>query len=198
MPMKSTLLLHTCCAPCSTHSVARFRAGGWDVTGFWYNPNVHPYVEHQRRRESMTSFSAEIRLPMIWWEDYEMPRFLAAVAAAAARPERCAVCYRMRLERTAAMARERGFEAFSTTLLISPYQDHGLLRRTGEEVAEAIGVPFLYEDLRTGWPERGRLTRQYGLYRQQYCGCVYSEWERYREAELPGRPLPGMGGQPTA
>ena len=135
---------------------------------------------------------------MIWWEDYEMPRFLAAVAASAARPERCAVCYRLRLERTAAMARERGFDAFSTTLLISPYQDHDLLRRTGEDVAQASGVPFLYEDLRTGWPERGRLTRQYDLYRQQYCGCIYSEWERYRDAGLPRSHGAGAGSSPPA
>lgn len=177
------LLLHTCCGPCSTYSVRRFRESGWDTTGFWYNPNVHPFMEHQRRRESMAAFATAVLLPMIWWDEYEMPRFLRAVAERAARPERCETCYRLRLERTAVMARERGFDAFSTTLLISPYQHHGLLRAVGEQVAESCGVPFHYEDLRRGWSERGRLTREYGLYRQQYCGCIYSEWERFRTCE---------------
>jgi hypothetical protein len=154
------------------------------VTGFWHNPNIHPYLEHQRRRESMEAYSAQVRLPMIWCEDYPLPHFLAAVAGSPARPERCAVCYRLRLGRTAAMAEERGFDSFSTTLLISPYQDHALLRRIGEAVAEEAGVPFLYDDLRRGWAERGRMTREYGLYRQQYCGCVYSEWERYRKEAM--------------
>lgn len=186
---KSTLLLHTCCGPCSTFPVPHFREAGWDVTGLWYNPNVHPYQEHQKRRESMAAYAAEVRLPMLWCEEYEMPRFLAAVAGGAAKPERCAVCYQMRLERTAAMALERGFQAFSTTLLVSPYQDHALLRGIGEKAAQDRGVRFLYQDLRKGWAERSRLTRQFGLYRQQYCGCIYSEWERYREAQM--RPTAG-------
>ena len=109
------------------------------------------------------------------------------MADRAARPERCQVCYRLRLGKTAAMARERGFDAFSTTLLISPYQDHSLLRQVGEEMAAEYDVPFHYEDLRKGWGERGRLTRQYNLYRQQYCGCIYSEWERYRGDREIGR-----------
>lgn len=109
-----------------------------------------------------------------------MPRYLRLVANSPAKPERCRICYRLRLGKTAAMARERGFKAFSTTLLISPYQDHDLLKQVGEEMGAEHGVNFYYEDLRKGWSERGRLTRQYGLYRQQYCGCIYSEWERYR------------------
>jgi epoxyqueuosine reductase len=105
------------------------------------------------------------------------------VAERAAKPERCHACYEMRLERTAATARQFGLDSFSTTLLISPYQDHALLRQVGEAAGARYGIPFHYEDLRTGWPQRGRLTREYGLYRQQYCGCIYSEWERYGDAE---------------
>ena len=175
-----TLLLHTCCAPCATYSVNRLRGEHWQVTGFWYNPNIHPFTEHQNRRESLVAYSAAVRLPMIWWEPYEMPLFLRRVADSPAKPERCEVCYRLRLGKTAAMARERGFDAFSTTLLISPYQDHALLRQSGEAAGAEHGVPFYYADLRQGWAERGRLTKEYALYRQQYCGCLYSEWERYR------------------
>jgi predicted adenine nucleotide alpha hydrolase (AANH) superfamily ATPase len=176
------LLLHTCCAPCSTYSVVHFRERGWDVTGFWYNPNTHPFLEHQQRRLSMESYSARVLLPMVWFDEYEMPRFLRAVADRAAKPERCAVCYRLRLERAAVMARQFGCDAFSTTLLISPYQDHALLRQVGDEVGACHDIPFICEDLRAGWPQRGRLTKEYGLYRQQYCGCIYSEWERYQDA----------------
>jgi predicted adenine nucleotide alpha hydrolase (AANH) superfamily ATPase len=189
MPM--SLLLHTCCAPCSTYSVAYFRGRGWDVTGLWYNPNIHPYVEYQQRRQSMESYSARVLLPMVWSEEYEMPRFLRAVADRAAKPERCAVCYRMRLERAAVMARQVGCDAFSTTLLISPYQDHALLRQVGDKVAASQGILFQYEDLRAGWSQRGRLTREYGLYRQQYCGCIYSVWDRLRDANPPGPSFPG-------
>lgn len=177
------LLLHTCCAPCSTYSVLHFRERAWDVTGFWFNPNIHPFLEHQERRGCMETWAARVELPMVWTEEYEMPCFLRAVAERAAKPERCRVCYELRLERTAATARQFGLDAFSTTLLISPYQDHALLRQVGDEVGARYGIPFQYEDLRGGWPQRGRLTREYGLYRQQYCGCIYSEWERYREAE---------------
>ena len=195
------LLLHTCCAPCSTYSVNRFREGGWDVTGFWYNPNIHPFLEHQQRRRSMEAYAERVLLPMVWSDEFEMPRFLRAVADRAAKPERCRVCYQMRLERTAVMARQCGCDAFSTTLLISPYQDHALLKQVGDEVGASHGIPFHYEDLRTGWSQRGRLTKEYGLYRQQYCGCIYSEWERYRDADqgkarFP-HPVPATAGEGT-
>jgi len=134
---------------------------------------------------------------MIWWEDYEMPRYLRLVADSPAKPERCQICYRLRLGKTAAIARERGFAAFSTTLLISPYQDHALLQQVGQEVGAEHGVTFYYEDLRKGWAERGRLTRQYGLYRQQYCGCLYSEWERYRPSSERKWDGTGMGATAT-
>jgi predicted adenine nucleotide alpha hydrolase (AANH) superfamily ATPase len=184
------LLLHTCCAPCSTYSVVHFRGRGWDVTGFWYNPNIHPYLEHQKRRLSMESYSARVLLPMVWSEEYEMPRFLREVAERAAKLERCAVCYQMRLERPAVMARQLGCDAFSTTLLISPYQDHAVLRQVGDEVGASHGLPFHYEDLRGGWSQRCRLAKEYGLYRQRYCGCIYSEWERFRVAALATAKFP--------
>jgi predicted adenine nucleotide alpha hydrolase (AANH) superfamily ATPase len=194
--MLGRLLLHTCCAPCSTYSVVHFRERGWDVTGFWYNPNIHPFLEHEERRRGMESYSARVLLPMVWSEEYEMPRFLREVAERVAKPERCAVCYRMRLKRTVAMARQFGCDAFSTTLLISPYQDHSLLRQVGDDVGASQGIPFLCEDLRAGWSQRCRLTKEYGLYRQQYCGCIYSEWERYRDADPAGarQARPGAAG----
>jgi hypothetical protein len=178
------ILLHICCGPCSTYTIERLRQEGFQVTGFWYNPNIHPWQEHQRRRESLEKYAEAVDLPMIWHEKYEMPLYLRAVAGHEKFRERCRFCYRMRLEKTAQVAVEGGFDAFTTTLLISPHQDQALIRQIGEEVAEEWEVEFYFENFRRGWSERGRLTHEHGLYRQQYCGCIYSEWERYNEAHI--------------
>jgi len=176
------ILLHICCGPCSTYPIQRLREEGFQVTGFWYNPNIHPWQEHQRRRESLEKYAEAVELPVIWYEKYEMPLYLRAVAGHEKFRERCRLCYRMRLEKTAQAAAEGGFDAFTTTLLISPHQDQALIRQIGEEVAGEWEVAFYFENFRRGWSERGRLTNEHGLYRQQYCGCIYSEWERYNEA----------------
>ena len=181
------LLLHICCGPCSTYPIERLREEGFQVTGFWYNPNIHPWQEHQRRRESLQKYAEAVDLPVIWHEQYEMPLYLRAVAGHEKFRERCRICYRMRLEKTARVAAEGGFDAFTTTLLISPHQDQSLIRQIGEEVAEEWGagaLEFYFENFRRGWSERGRLTHEHGLYRQQYCGCIYSEWERYNKAHI--------------
>lgn len=172
-----SLLLHICCGPCGTYPINRLRELGFSVTGFWYNPNIHPLAEHECRRECVAAYAAEVDLPMIWSQGYEMPLYFRQVAGHEERPERCAECYRMRLERTAQVARERGFDAFTTTLLISPYQQQSVIRSIGEGLAEKNGIQFFFENLRRGWGERGRLAREHHLYQQQYCGCVYSEVE---------------------
>ncbi|MCD6519925.1 MAG: epoxyqueuosine reductase QueH [Anaerolineae bacterium] len=171
------LLLHICCGPCATYSVKRLREEGAEVTGYWFNPNIHPYSEHERRRESLAHLAEQIELPMIWEPGYEMPTFLRAVVGHERFGERCLICYRMRLERTAQVAAREGFELFTTTLLISPYQNQRAIKHIGEELAEQYGVPFYFENLRRGFAEHYRLAREYGLYMQRYCGCIYSEWE---------------------
>jgi len=181
------ILLHICCGPCGTYTIERLREEGFQVVGFWYNPNIHPWQEHQRRRESLRKYAEAVGLPVIWHEEYEMPLYLRAVAGHEKFRERCRICYRMRLEKTARVAAEGGFDAFTTTLLISPHQDQALLRQIGEEVAEEWGagaLEFYFENFRRGWLERGRLTREHDLYRQSYCGCIYSEWERYNKAHI--------------
>lgn len=173
------LLLHVCCAPCSTYPVNWLRGQGYEVTGLWYNPNIHPWQEHELRRASMAHYAEVIGLDMIWADEYEMPHFFRLVVGHERFRERCQICYRLRLERAAQVAAEDNFNAFTTTLLISPYQDQAAIRSIGEEIGRSVGVPFLFENFRRGWAERGRLTKEYGLYRQQYCGCLYSEWERH-------------------
>jgi predicted adenine nucleotide alpha hydrolase (AANH) superfamily ATPase len=171
------LLLHICCGPCSTYSIKRLREQGFDVTGFWYNPNIHPFAEHERRRECIQDYARAVELAMIEWEEYEMPVYFRAVVGHETFGERCALCYRLRLERTAQVAVENDFDAFSTTLLISPYQQQALVRDIGDELAGRLGLEFYFENLRRGWSERGHMAREHHLYQQQYCGCIYSEWE---------------------
>ena len=171
------LLLHICCGPCSTYTIKWLREQGFDVTGFWYNPNIHPFAEHERRRECIQDYARAVGLAMIEWGEYEKPAYLRAVAGHEAFGERCGLCYRLRLERTAEVAQRDGFSAFSTTLLISPYQQQALIRSIGDELAGQLGVEFYFENLRRGWSERGHMAREHHLYQQQYCGCVYSEWE---------------------
>lgn len=174
------ILLHICCGPCSTYTIGRLREEGFSVTGFWYNPNVHPFSEHERRRECMEEYAGGVGLPMIWWPNYEMVEFLRRVSGHEAKGERCSIDYRMRLERTAEVAAQEGYEAFTTTLLISPHQDQTLIHKIGEELGLKYNLEFYFENFRRGWAERGRLTKEHNLYRQNYCGCIYSEWERYK------------------
>ncbi len=174
-----TLLLHTCCGPCGTYSVDHLRRAGFALTAFWYNPNIHPFTEHRLRLESLRRFAQGAELPLIEAEGYDIPLYFRAVAGKESYGERCRECYRLRLGRTAREARARGIPTFSTTLLISPYQEHDLLREVGEEVGLAHGVAFHYEDLRPGFRESRRLARELGLFRQKYCGCLFSEWERF-------------------
>jgi predicted adenine nucleotide alpha hydrolase (AANH) superfamily ATPase len=180
------LLLHICCGPCSTYSIKRLQEQGFEVTGFWYNPNIHPFAEHERRRECAGAYAQEIGLPMIWGEGYEMPAYFRAVAGHEVFGERCAICYELRLKRTAEIARQLDIEAFTTTLLISPYQQQAAICQIGENLARQYGLEFYFENLRKGWGERGQMAREHNLYQQSYCGCLYSEWERSQQ-QLAGR-----------
>jgi len=185
------LLLHICCGPCGTYTIQRLREQGYTVSGFWYNPNIHPFEEHERRGRCVRSYAHDLELPVIWWAEYEMPAFFRAVSGREVFGERCQVCYRMRLERTVQVARERSFDAFTTTLLISPYQQQGAIRQIGEELDRQYGIEFHYENFRRGWSERGRLAKKHMMYQQRYCGCVYSEWEardRRASTRLPPPP----------
>lgn len=171
------ILLHLCCGPCAVFPVRTLRTGGWSVTGFFFNHNIHPYQEYRRRLETVTAYAEQDDLPLVVRDEYLLEEFLAAVAAAPA--ERCRYCYASRLEETARAAAEGGFDAWTSSLLYSRYQDHDGISRLGRELGERYGVAFHYDDYRTGWQDGIRLSRELGMYRQQYCGCIYSEKERY-------------------
>jgi predicted adenine nucleotide alpha hydrolase (AANH) superfamily ATPase len=147
------------------------------VTGFFYNHNIHPYQEYCLRRDAVVQMAEQESLPLIMRDEYDLEGFLTNVAAA---PElRCTYCYASRLRATARIAYEEGFDAFTAALLYSPYQKHDEIRALGEQIGREYGVPFHYEDFRPGWQEGIKLSKEQGLYRQQYCGCIYSEKDRY-------------------
>ncbi|MDD5093774.1 MAG: epoxyqueuosine reductase QueH [Dehalococcoidia bacterium] len=178
----ASILLHSCCGPCATYTVKSLREHDFEVSACWYNPNVHPFTEHQKRLESMRALAEKVNLPLTIIEGYDMIDFFRAVVGH--ESERCADCYRLRLGKTAQLAREKGFDAFTTSLLISPYQKHDLLKEIGEEVGRQNGVEFYYQDFRGGFRESRRMAQELGLYLQKYCGCVYSEWERYGKVKI--------------
>ena len=171
----ANLLLHTCCGPCATYSVEEWRRKGLEVAALWYNPNIHPWHEFILRREGMVDLARSLELPLDIQEG-QVTDYFRRVGRD--RVGRCAHCFSLRLGETARTAREGGFDAFSTTLLISPYQKHELLQEVAEEASRRYKVRFLYRDLRPGYQRSRQLARQHGLYRQKHCGCIYSLRER--------------------
>jgi hypothetical protein len=171
------ILLHICCAPCTVFPLQVLRGQGHAVQGYFSNPNIHPFTEFSRRLATLREFAARESLALTVEEEYGLRDYLRRVVFQEDR--RCAICYSMRLEQTARCAAENRFEAFTTTLLYSRYQNHALIRETGEQFARQYGVSFYYDDFRRGWQEGIDRSIALGLYRQAYCGCIYSEQERY-------------------
>ena len=175
------LLLHICCAPCANRPLADLQAQGHNVTGYWYNPNIHPFTEYRSRRDTVRGYLDEIGVKLIECNDYALRPFVRAVADDIAH--RCVKCYKMRLRQTAKTAAEQGFDAFTSSLFISPYQNHELMRQVAEQAAADFGVRFFYQDFRPMFREGQEFARAHGFYMQKYCGCVFSEEERYLKAK---------------
>jgi len=173
------LLFHSCCAPCTAASVESLCKEGITPTLFWFNPNIHPVAEYQNRRDALLAIAGLKNLPVETIDEYGLYSFTKEVGSEIEFGKRCRVCYHIRLERVASRAAELGFDAFSTSLLISPYQDQDLIRKTGEEAAERYGVEFLYRDFRPLFRESLAQVRDLGMYMQKYCGCIFSEADRY-------------------
>jgi len=171
------ILLHICCANCAIYPLERMRERGDEVVGYFFNPNIHPYQEYQKRLESLRRYSEEVGLEVVYRDEYLLEEFLRNVSHRV--EERCQYCYSIRLEATAREAEKNGFDQFSTTLLQSAQQNHLMIKETGERFAEEVRIPFYYEDFRQGWRKGVEVSKAMGLYRQQYCGCIYSEKERF-------------------
>lgn len=174
-----SVFLHSCCGPCACYTTSYLMEKGYRPTLFFYNPNIHPYQEYQRRLEGLQQLAAIRDLPAIVEPQYELESFLGQVAADPQFGKRCETCYWIRLNKTAQKAKELGFVKFSTTLLISPYQNRALICSIGEKLAKEYGLTFVDEDFRAGFRQSQAMAKEYGLYRQGYCGCIYSEKERY-------------------
>ncbi|MBQ6147818.1 epoxyqueuosine reductase QueH [Candidatus Saccharibacteria bacterium] len=180
MSESKSLLLHTCCAPCSVYCIDSLRKEEIEPTVFWYNPNIHPYIEYKTRRDCLKGYLKSIKVKGIFKENYGLDEFCKN--AIKDLENRCVkYCYRARLSETVKFAKENGYEFFSTTLLVSPYQKHEELKAVCEELAELSGVKFLYRDFRVGFREGQKKARELGMYMQKYCGCIFSEEERYKK-----------------
>ena len=150
------------------------------MLAYYFNPNIHPYSEYLKRSEAAAGYCAAVGVEF-QEGGYEIENYFSAVVDTPQKPERCHECYKLRLEETAKAAVEKGIEAISTTLLVSPYQNHDDIRSVGEAVALAHGLQFFYRDFRTFYRESVAVSREMGMYRQNYCGCVFSERERVLE-----------------
>ncbi len=179
------LLLHACCGPCCTVAVPAWRAEGLTPRLFFYNPNIQPACEYERRLAGLRLYAAAAGCEIITADadagagaGAGAGAWVAATASVTADAERrCAACMALRLREAAREARTRGFARFATSLAVSPYQRHDLLRAAGEEAAAEAGVEYLHADLRPFFARTYEESRRLGLYRQAYCGCVPSKWE---------------------
>ncbi len=171
------ILLHICCAPCAIYPVRALRKEGYDTMGFFYRSNIHPFMECVRREEALRSHAADIDLPVIYQKEYDLEGFLKKMVFR--ESNRCSICYHERLRTTANIAKRGKFDRFSTTLLYSKFKKHQEIKSIGNAVGRSVGIPFYYRDFRTGWKEGVLESKRLGIYRQQYCGCIYSEKERY-------------------
>lgn len=172
------LLMHTCCAPCSVYCIDELRNEGIEPTLYWYNPNIHPYMEYKQRRDTLIEYSKMIDINLVIEEEYGLREFCKSTINDLAN--RCSnYCYRVRLEQTAKYAKENGYDAITTTLFVSPYQKHETIKEMLKEIAEKYGLEFVYRDFRVGFRVGQAKARELGLYMQKYCGCVFSEEDRY-------------------
>jgi predicted adenine nucleotide alpha hydrolase (AANH) superfamily ATPase len=174
------ILFHICCSNCTLYPVQLLRSEGHDLKGFWYNPNIHPFEEYKLRLDSLKKLSDAWLIDIFYDEEYKPDEFFSLFTAESVPPppERCRACYLLRLEKTAARAHDDGFEAFSTSLLISPYQDFDQIADTGKKLADKYNVMFYEKDFRSYFKETMTYAKELGLYRQKYCGCLFSKQER--------------------
>jgi hypothetical protein len=174
---KKNLLLHTCCAPCVTVPIERLQSE-YEITCFFYNPNIQPREEYNKRLAELRNFTDQFKIPLIIAE-YDVDRWMALVQGFENEPEkgkRCKICFAMRLEKAAAFASENGFYCFTTTLTLSPHKDSNLINQIGMAQRQYASTQFLLENFKKkdGYKRSLELSKDYNLYRQNYCGCSFS------------------------
>ncbi len=172
------LLMHMCCAPCATYPVSVLKAKGIEVDGLYYNPNIHPIEEFAKREESLEKLSAKEGFLVHYLPDFDEDLWLALESK---DMDRCRMCYETRLEKAFAYAKAHGYDAVTTSLLVSPYQKHEMIIEIAEKYAKQFDITFYYEDFRTGYRQGQKMAKDMGLYCQRYCGCILSLKERIQE-----------------
>ena len=174
------ILLHICCAPCAVHSIKELQDTGNAVEGFFYNPNIHPLSEYTNRKESCVKLSEITGVKISFYNDYRFEDFFRKITFHE-NENRCGLCWDLRLNKTAEYASKNGFDGFTSTLFISPYQDHEEMRLIAAKAQERYSIRFFYKDFRPGFRASHKLSREMGFYHQKYCGCIYSERERFQK-----------------
>ncbi|MEE8449343.1 MAG: epoxyqueuosine reductase QueH [Thermodesulfobacteriota bacterium] len=187
--LKPGLLLHICCAPCSTH-VVEVLSQDFDLVGYFLGPNIHPEEEYRRRLKQAENYCQRINLSLVS-APYQPERWFQSASDLAEEPEggrRCDICHRLRLDETARFAKERGFDYFATTLTISPHKRASVINAIGRRVAAERGVEFFAADFKKkdGFKKSLEITRRLNIYRQDYCGCLFSLRER-QQRQTPAK-----------
>ena len=189
------LLLHTCCAPCSVYCIKKLRSEDIEPTLYWYNPNIHPYAEYKARRNCLREYSKTVKVDLVEDDAYGLDEFVCNTYDKIAT--RCQeYCYPKRLRQAFEFAKDNDFDAITTTLLYSIYQQHDFIKELMQNLSNEYGIEFVYRDFREGWQEGQDEARRIGLYMQKYCGCVFSEEESGIGREI-GRTLKKQGISPT-
>ncbi len=185
------VLLHLCCGPCGLMPIRRLREEGFEVSGLFFNPNIHPLMEYLRRREAAVLAAEKLEMPLLLpdtdpsGQAWNLSQWLGSVHDPQRVPQgpdstdRCDFCYSDRLIVAARTAKRAGFDGFSTSLLYSRMQRHEAIRAQGEAAGAQVGIAFLYRDFRPDWQAGIDLAKEWDLYRQNYCGCIYSEADRF-------------------
>ena len=177
------ILLHICCAPCSIYPIEALRKEGHKIGGYFDNSNIHPYSEYLKRKAEVEKYSKEAGLT-VTYADYKLEDFFAYISCNERQEDRCPICWWLRLKEAAKFAKENGFDAFTTTLLASPYQDHEVLKNICAEIAKNAEIGFHYVDFRPGFNAARDKARAKGMYLQNYCGCLMSEKERFERKSI--------------
>ncbi len=180
--MGERLLLHVCCAHCAIGAFEALNSEGFEVKGYFSNPNIHPLIEFRRRLKAVKVARDRLKLEIDCDEEYGLRRFLKAVAGK--EDARCPVCYSLRFEAACEKAAKEGFDLVTTTLFSSPHQDHELIACVGTQEAAKHGVEFLVRDFRLQSEKAHEKAKAMKLYSQQYCGCIFSEYERFKDTGL--------------
>ena len=173
------LLLHVCCAVCLSAPIKKLKENGLNVVGYFYNPNIHPLLEFRRRIKALKVLQESEQLQIIFDTEYGLNEYLENVDYTT--ENRCNDCYSLRLNASARFAKNNNFDSFTSTLLFSKHQDHDRIKSLGVSIGKKTGIEFMYFDYRYMTQKCQEIAKKRMIYKQSYCGCIYSEYERYKD-----------------